>query len=116
MKWSRFALAALVSSALLAGDAAAHDGRAFRHHHRAHIGVFIGAPLAFGWYWPPPYRYYPPVVAVPSAPPVYVQRSDAEPPGSEPGWWYHCDDPLGYYPYVGECPGGWRRERPTPPR
>jgi hypothetical protein len=60
-------------------------------HARVAIGVAIGpfwwpAP----WYYPPPYYYSPPVVVQPA--PIYIQR---------PGW--------GYYPYVRECPGGWRR-------
>jgi hypothetical protein len=79
----------------------------FHHRHRARVGVFIAAPLA--WHFPPP--YYAPVIAVPASPPVYIEQGAA----SEPAYWYHCEDPEGYYPYVKECPGGWQRVVPTPP-
>ncbi|OGA38025.1 MAG: hypothetical protein A3G24_05460 [Betaproteobacteria bacterium RIFCSPLOWO2_12_FULL_62_13] len=89
-------------------------------HGRGHVrfGVFIGAP-AF-WYSPPPYYYYPPyyyppVVAVPSSPPVYVERGDAQPaPEQSQSYWYYCADAKTYYPYVKQCPGGWQRVVPQP--
>ncbi len=91
-----------------------HDGRAYPVHRRgrgrSHFGLFIGAPL---WYWPPPYYYPPPVVIRSAPPPVYIER-DPEPPAE--AYWYYCYDPDGYYPYVKECPGGWERVSPTPPR
>jgi hypothetical protein len=97
-----------------------HGFRGHRHHRhfgsRARLGVFIGAPLF--WNWPPPYYGYPPpAVIVPSRPPVYIERDDAAPPtASGAGYWHYCDSPAGYYPYVRECPGGWERVAPTPPR
>jgi hypothetical protein len=94
---------------------------------RVGIGIGIGpfwGPY-WGGYWRPyaypygyPYGYpyvYPPVVTVPPAQ-VYVQPSApaaAQPPPS--GSWYYCDNPQGYYPYVQQCPGGWRPVSPTPP-
>jgi hypothetical protein len=87
-------------------------------------GVFISPSIVvpFGPYWRPywgaypyaysyayPYAYsyaYPPVVVQPS-PQVSVQPSP-------PQYWYYCDNPQGYYPYVGQCPGGWRPVSPTP--
>jgi hypothetical protein len=77
----------------------------FRGHHRV-FGphVFVGiAP-----YWVP--YSYPPVVVPPA--PVYVPPS---PPGPTP-YWYYCDNPPGYYPYVQQGPGGWRPVVPTPPQ
>jgi hypothetical protein len=50
---------------------------------------------------------YPPAV-VHSPPPVVVQ------PSPPPASWYHCDNPKGYYPYVQQCPGGWRPVAPRP--
>ena len=50
---------------------------------------------------------YPPVAVAP--PPVYVQ-----PPPPQP-YWYYCDNPPGYYPYVQQCSGGWRQVNPVPP-
>lgn len=38
--------------------------------------------------------------------------------GAEPGdngyYWYYCDNPAGYYPYVKSCRGPWRAVTPTP--
>jgi hypothetical protein len=83
-------------------------------------GVFISPSIVvpFGPFWRPywgsyPYAYsyaypyaYPPVVVQPS-PQVSVQP----PP---PQYWYYCDNPQGYYPYVQQCAGGWRPVSPTP--
>ncbi len=60
-----------------------------------------------GW-WGPPYYYYSPPVVV-QQPPVYVQPA---PPA--PTYWYYCQNPQGYYPYVQQCPGGWTQVTPSP--
>jgi len=102
-----------------------HDQRPLRfrrghhggHHSHSRLGLFIGAPLL--WTWPPPYyAYSPSVIAVPSPPPVYIERRgyDEAAPAREQGYWYYCHGSEGYYPYVRECPGGWERVAPTPPR
>jgi hypothetical protein len=71
------------------------------------LGTFWGPDWGWGPYWP---RYaYPPVVVTP-APRVYIQP--APPP---PQYWYYCDAAQAYYPYVQQCPGGWRAVSPTPP-
>lgn len=86
-------------------------GGGFRSH-RPHWGLIIGAPLLFyPWWHRHYYEPYPPVVAVPAEPPVYIERGDRV----GRGYWYHCDAPEGYYPYVKDCPGGWEREIPRPP-
>jgi len=80
------------------------------HQHRhfsSHVGVFFGAPLFYPWYWSDPYPYYYPY----SSPPVYVEQGD---PAS--GYWYHCNNPSGYYPTVKECPAGWTKIAPSPPQ
>lgn len=109
-------VAALASDAALAGGRHGHGGHGhFGHRHGgAHWGVFIGAPL--GWAYPPSYWYNPPVV-VQSAPSVYIER-DAAPsaPEDEAYYWYHCSRPEGYYPYIKDCPGGWQKVVPTPPK
>jgi hypothetical protein len=89
-------------------------------------GPRVGIGIGIGPYWGPywggywrPYAYaypygYPPVVTVPSTQ-LYVQPSApaaAQPP--PPVYWYYCDDARGYYPYVQQCPGGWRAVAPTP--
>lgn len=93
-----------------------------RHSHsRTHVGVAIGVPA----YWPyytapypyayPPYSYpynYPPVIAVQPSPPVYVERGPGE--SEEEYFWYFCNNPHGYYPYVKECRTSWQRVTPSP--
>jgi hypothetical protein len=130
----RFALGLLMVAALLGsfGPALAWDGR---HHGFVHgffgprvfvgphffVGprVFVGAPFWYPYpYYPPwyPYPYYPPPVVVEPtpAPQVYAQ---APPPAQQ--YWYYCEDPRGYYPYISQCPGGWLqvvpRTGPPPP-
>jgi hypothetical protein len=115
--------AALLLGALAAGDASAWErGRAGFHHHGFHgprvfIGprVFVGPRFFVGPryypYYAYPYPYYPyydyePPVVVTPPPTDYVQR---EP---QPGYWYYCQDPAGYYPTVATCPGGWVQVAP----
>jgi hypothetical protein len=88
-----------------------HRGHGHRGLHRAGgVRVFIspGLVVPFGSYWGP----YPdrPVVMAPS-PRVY-----AEPAPPPPHYWYYCDASHAYYPYVPQCPGGWRQVLPTPPQ
>lgn len=114
---------AFLAAALFSGSAwAQHHGMHHGFHHgphghghgRAHVGVFIGAPLFYGpgWYGDPFYDpFYRPYYDRPYAvqpPPVYVER-DVAPPAS---LWYFCNNPQGYYPYVSQCPAGWRAVRP----
>ncbi len=63
-------------------------------------GVIVGPPV-----YPVPY-YAPAPVVVQSAPPVYEQQ----PP--QP-YWYYCQNPGGYYPYVQQCPNGWLQVVPN---
>lgn len=89
------------------------------HGHNGGTRVFIGGSF---WFGPPPYwgapvwgpQYYygapsyygpPPVIIQP--PPVYVQRGQAE-----SDYWYYCDNPQGFYPYIQSCPGGWMKVVP----
>jgi hypothetical protein len=84
---------------------------------RPYWGPYWGGyrrPYAYGYPYPYPYAY-PPVATVPSTQ-VYVQPlapAAAQPP--PPASWYYCDQARGYYPYVQQCPGGWRAVAPTPP-
>jgi hypothetical protein len=100
------------------------------------FGIRIGAgyPYPYAWggrypgywgprpYWGPryywggpivvaPYPYYapPPTVVVPEQPPVYAQ-----PEQPQENYWYYCQNPQGYYPYVKSCPGGWMKVVPQP--
>ena len=100
-------------------------GRGFGHYHFSpypRFGFYWGAPV-----WPRPYYadpyyqpYYPPAIVTvpPPSPPVYIERS---PPVDNQqqlpsGYWYYCSSPEGYYPYVNDCPNGWRQVDPIPPR
>ena len=83
---------------------------------RVYIGGYLGFPFypypyspyaytPYPYYYPyaygyPYYPYQPPVYNVPE--PTY--------------YWYYCQDPQGYYPYVKSCPGGWMKVIPTPPQ
>jgi hypothetical protein len=96
-----------------------HDfrGHGFRGSHRsggARVFIRPSIIVPFGAYWGPywePYDY-PPVVVAPS-PRVYAQPlAPVQPP---PFYWYYCDAAQAYYPYVQQCPGGWRPVTPTPP-
>jgi hypothetical protein len=72
-------------------------------------GFYWGGSIVVGppWY---PYGYYaaPPAVVQPP-PQVYV-----EPQQPQQNYWYYCQDPQGYYPYVKTCPGGWMKVVPEP--
>lgn len=76
---------------------------------------------AYGPVYGPGYYPAPAVVAVPAPnPPQYIEQgSDGNPTltdGTSPNaWWYYCNQPQGYFPYVKECPGGWQREQPRAP-
>jgi len=83
------------------------------HWGRPHVYPYWG--YAYPYPYPYPYGYGPPVVIQREAPPVYVQ------PPSQQQYWYWCDNPKGYYPYVQQCEGGWMQvvpqtSPPTAPR
>jgi hypothetical protein len=87
-------------------------------HHGKHSWGGVGVSIGVGSYWWPywwPYRY-PYVYPYTYSPQIYVQPSQPlsiQPPSSPPVW-YYCDNPEGYYPYVQQCPGGWRTVTPSP--
>ena len=89
------------------------------HGHNGGTRVFIGGSF---WFAPPPYwgppawgpanyygapAYYGPPPVIVQQPPVYVQRGQAE-----SDYWYYCDNPQGFYPYIKSCPGGWMKVVP----
>ncbi|HYR36136.1 MAG TPA: hypothetical protein VEQ87_17730 [Burkholderiales bacterium] len=113
----------------LAAAGALSAGSAFAQHHH-HGGPRVSIGFGFGpywgpgywgpgywgspWYYPPP-AYYPypaPIVMAPPAPTQYVERSDQP---MQSGYWYYCETSRGYYPYVRDCPSGWRAVPPAPP-
>ena len=90
------------------------------------LGLGYGLGYGFGGYgggygYGPPYYPYSPVVAVPAAPQVYIQRQDMSPQDDRQrsvqlpaNYWYYCRAPAGYYPYVNNCPNGWEQVAPQP--
>jgi len=99
------------------------------HHHDRHdfdrfgfgFGFGFGDPWwgwdpAYYWGYPYPYPYYyppyPAYYAPPAAPPPQapIQATGAPPQQ----FWYYCDNPQGYYPYVTDCSSSWRQVTPTP--
>ncbi|WER49164.1 hypothetical protein CupriaWKF_18520 [Cupriavidus sp. WKF15] len=83
-----------------------HDGF---HHGHGHAFFVVGAgwpgwwgyPYYGGWPYPDYYGYYAP-------PAQYIEKGDVSDGASANAWWYRCDQPSGYYPYVKTCPGGWQ--------
>jgi hypothetical protein len=108
-------LALAAAGALGAGSAFAHG---FHHGPRVSIGFGFGPYWGPGYWGAPYYPYYPapayypaPVLVAPAAPAQYVERDQP----LQSGYWYYCETSRGYYPYVKECPGGWKAVPPAPP-
>jgi hypothetical protein len=58
----------------------------------------------------------PPVAPQPAPPaPVAAQPPAGAPAAQAPSVWYYCDSAKGYYPYVGQCPEGWKTVPAAPP-
>ena len=102
------------------------------HHGHVGVGIYIGGPYhpyyhpyypypyyGYGPYYPY-YPYAPPAVVVQQPPATYVEQPQASVAPAVPtqaaNSWYHCDKPDGYYPYIKECPGGWKAVTPSPPQ
>ncbi|HEY3699428.1 MAG TPA: hypothetical protein VGK97_08860 [Spongiibacteraceae bacterium] len=83
-----------------------HDGRLGWWWIAGDMWYFYAAPV-----YPYPDPYLPPTVAVEPA-----QVTAVPPP---PQNWYYCDSARNYYPYVSNCPEGWRAvpaQPSNPPR
>lgn len=95
------------------------------------VNFWFGGPLwSSWWYYPYYYPYYPyyygypsyyypyaGAVREPSLPEEYIQRAgpDEDAETAPSGVWYFCMKSKAYYPYVKECPGGWRTVEASPP-
>jgi hypothetical protein len=65
----------------------------------------------FGWWWviEGAWFYYPaPIYPYPQPPVVVVT------PQVQPGYYYYCPNPSGYYPTVPQCLTGWQLVPVTP--
>ena len=125
MKTSKLLISLALGAAAVLGA-----GSAFAQHHHGFGGPRVSIGFGFGPYWGPGYwgpgywgpgywgapyyPYYPApvVVAAPPAPTQYVERSDQP---MQSGYWYYCETSRGYYPYVKDCPSGWKAVPPAPP-
>ncbi len=102
-----------------------------QHHGGYHSGWHGHSSVTFGfgyygypgWGWPYPHAYpYPYPYAYPypyySPPPVVSQEAPVYREPEQPYYWYYCENPKGYYPYITSCPGGWTKVVPdaTPPK
>lgn len=99
---------------------------AWKGHHGGGSRFFFGGSVVLGPWWPwypwysscpycpyHPYYYPAPLAAVQQQPPVYTEPA----PSESEYYWYYCQDPQGYYPYIKSCPGGWMNVVPqTTPR
>ncbi len=72
---------------------------------------FFGPSIGFGIYAP---LYVPPPPVVYAPPPVVVQPGYVAPPAPvtvppapNPAYWYYCNNPQGYYPYIRQCSSQW---------
>lgn len=100
------------------------------YYSRPYYPRYYADPFYYGY--PAPYYSYPQtvIVAPPQQPPVYIEQGQQQPQAIGPqvqapqsysapqqdNFWYHCDKPEGYYPYIKDCPQGWQKVTPEPPR
>ena len=143
MKKIHLIAALMLSIGLLSSGSALADHGHFRGSVGIYVGPGFGPGFGpgYGPYYPRPYYpysyydpyvygypYSPPVIVTPApvvqSPPVYIEQQTQQQPAptanqsSAPAdyYWYHCDQPEGYYPYIKECPQGWTKVTPQPPK
>lgn len=89
-------------------------------HHEGHLrgSIFFGPAFFWPGYGAPfddPFYSYPPAPTMIEPPPVYIEKGDGNsPPDADTSGqlWYYCEAAGAYYPYVRECPGGWKAVTP----
>ena len=92
---------------------------------RYYGGRYYGGGWGWGWgglglwgygYGYPYYPYYPYSYYddVPSTT-VYVNPTQQQTAPPTESYWYYCQKPQGYYPYVKRCQSDWMRVVPSPP-
>ena len=72
-------------------------------------------PFFYGYGYP--YYSSPVIVTTPATPPTYIEQAPPAAQNQElpAGYWYYCQNPAGYYPYIKECQEPWQQVEPTPP-
>ena len=91
-----------------------HSGHWFHGRHARRFGWWWVVGGVWYWYPAPVYPYpdpYTPSIIVQTSP--TAQAPPTAPPQAPV--WYYCAQPAGYYPYVPECPSGWKAVPATPP-
>jgi hypothetical protein len=131
-------LKSILFTGLLVGLALASSFVEARGWHGG-VGIYMGGPFygpppfaySYGYPYGYPYMYSPPPVIInqPPQPQVYIEQgnngqavpsqpvpaTDAANGQSTSHYWYYCEQADGYYPYVKECPAGWKQVTPSPP-
>jgi hypothetical protein len=102
------ALLCMTSGEILARPSHHHHGRHWHHRSYTSIGFVYGMTPRYYY----PYHAYVAAIPIQSTTVNYIQRSADE--ISAPQYWYYCTDPQGYYPYVRECRGSWKKVPPFP--
>ena len=89
-----------------------------RPYYYANDVYYVEAPNGYAVTAPPAGIEQGAVIAAPAAPPPASAAGApaAASPAPPPGMWHYCDSSKSYYPYVSECPEGWRQVPATPPR
>jgi len=78
------------------------------------IGIGIGIGPVWPWWGPSYYPNYSAPVVIQQQAPVYEQQVPQE--EAQQYYWYFCPESNTYYPYVKQCPSGWMKVVPTPPK
>jgi len=117
------AVVAVVPPSSQAGGPNGWHGGHGRGHSSFGTSVVIGGYYGPGFLWPSPwgpypgyaygygpvpYIYAPQPVVVQQQQPTYVQQDDRD----ASSYWYYCQNPQGYYPYVSRCASGWMQVVP----
>ncbi|MDR3438047.1 hypothetical protein [Telmatospirillum sp.] len=93
-----------------------HGGDRGRWHGGWGVDVMMGWP---GYYdyapYPYPYPYAYPTYVVPAPTTTIIQQAPVTIPAPAAQYYYYCDNPKGYYPYVATCQQAWRPVSATPP-
>lgn len=103
---------------VVSGHAERHGGRSWGPGWGPVVGLGLGLGL---WELSRPYYYpydsynYPSPVIVQQQPADVYYIQQAPQPAAAPAYWYYCQEPQGYYPYVKQCTKGWMKVVPTPP-
>jgi hypothetical protein len=105
------AVMAVIMACATAGQAERFHGGGWGWGPALGIGL-LGLGLWEATY--PHYVYPEPVIVQQPVTEVYVQPAPRR--SAESGYWYYCQNPEGYYPYVRRCPNGWMKVVPSPPQ